>query len=50
MKNNNELEGRALMTTKHSQDLFNILKAKKDLLRQILASTVMALFASKLSK
>jgi hypothetical protein len=50
MKNNNELEGRALMTTRHSQDLFNILKAKKDLLRQNLASTEMALFACKLSK
>jgi hypothetical protein len=47
MKNNNELEGRALMTTRHSQDLLNILK---DLLRQNLASTKMVLFACKLSK
>jgi hypothetical protein len=33
MKNNNELEGNAFMTMRQSQDLFNILKTKKDLLR-----------------
>jgi hypothetical protein len=50
MNNNNELEGRDLMIMKHSQDLFNILKVMKDLLRQNLASIELALFASKPSK
>jgi hypothetical protein len=50
VKNNNEIEGRALMTMSHSQDLLNILKARKDLLRQNLASAELALFASKPSK
>ncbi|CAK9873107.1 unnamed protein product [Sphagnum jensenii] len=50
VKNNNEIEGRALVTMRHSQDLLNILKARKDLLRQNLASAELALFASKPSK